>query len=58
MMDKAQLIVMVSHDLGSIQSICNRAIWLDHGRLRFAGGVAETVAAYTASVQPAAGRAA
>lgn len=51
MMDKAQLIVMVSHDLKAIESICNRAIWMDHGRIRFAGSAQEAVAAYTASVQ-------
>src|SRR5262249_19031714 len=50
MMKKAELMVMVSHDLGSVESICNRAIWLDHGRIRHAGPVKETIAAYRASV--------
>src|SRR5262249_50717729 len=43
MVQKAQLMVMVSHDLSAIESICNRAIWMDHGRIRHAGSVAETV---------------
>src|SRR5207248_6476491 len=33
MMKRAQLMVMVSHDLNAIASICNGAVWLDHGRV-------------------------
>lgn len=51
MMKRAQLMVMVSHDLSAIESICNRAVWLDHGRLMHAGPAAETIAAYRASVK-------
>jgi ABC-type polysaccharide/polyol phosphate transport system ATPase subunit len=54
MMKRAQLMVMVSHDLNAIASICSRAVWLDHGRVARAGPVADVVAAYRASVQPAA----
>lgn len=54
MMSKAQLMVVVSHDLNAIESLCNRAVWLDHGRIAHAGPVVETIAAYRASVAPAA----
>jgi ABC-type polysaccharide/polyol phosphate transport system ATPase subunit len=27
-------VVFISHDLGSVQDLCNRAIWLDKGRVR------------------------
>src|SRR5438552_1875063 len=47
MIAKAHLIVMVSHDLETLARFCNRAIWLDHGRIRFAGPTGEVVAAYT-----------
>ena len=30
-------LVFVSHDLSSIQSLCNNAIWLEHGEVRAAG---------------------
>jgi ABC-type polysaccharide/polyol phosphate transport system ATPase subunit len=50
MMARAQLIVVVSHDLTSLCKLCDRAIWMDHGRIRAAGPVAEMVAAYTESV--------
>jgi ABC-type polysaccharide/polyol phosphate transport system ATPase subunit len=58
MMGKARLIVMVSHDLNSIASCCNRGIWLDHGTVRGDGPVNEVIAAYTAAVQGAPAQAA
>src|SRR5216684_8021369 len=33
MMSKAKLIVMVSHDLDTLPRICNRGVWMDHGRM-------------------------
>jgi ABC-type polysaccharide/polyol phosphate transport system ATPase subunit len=51
MMAKAQLIVVVSHDLTALCKLCDRAIWMDHGRIRAEGPVAEMVTAYTDSVR-------
>jgi lipopolysaccharide transport system ATP-binding protein len=48
MIDRSRLLVLVSHDLGAIREICNRAIWLDAGRIRMDGNPDEVVAAYTA----------
>jgi ABC-type polysaccharide/polyol phosphate transport system ATPase subunit len=53
MMARARLIVMVSHDLNSLQEFCGRAIWLDHGRIQRSGPVAEVVAAYSAQTAAA-----
>ena len=50
MMKKAELIVMVSHDLGSLAKLCERGIWMDHGQVRQEGAMADVVAAYMASV--------
>jgi ABC-type polysaccharide/polyol phosphate transport system ATPase subunit len=47
MMDKARLIVMVSHDLESIKRNCNRVAWMDHGKIRRVGQPAEVVQSYT-----------
>src|SRR4029078_7104114 len=33
MMDQAELIVCVSHDLKSLARVCDRGLWLDHGRI-------------------------
>jgi len=49
-MDRAHLLVMVSHDLASLESMCNRVIWLDHGRMVMAGQTKEVIDAYAASV--------
>jgi ABC-type polysaccharide/polyol phosphate transport system ATPase subunit len=33
LIDKANIMIMVSHDHELVRSLCNRVIWLDHGRL-------------------------
>jgi ABC-type polysaccharide/polyol phosphate transport system ATPase subunit len=51
MMAKAHLMVLVTHDLDGIRQMCNRAVWLDHGRIVMIGPCDSVVAAYRASVQ-------
>lgn len=53
MIAKAQIIVVVSHDLDSLVKLCDRGLWLDHGRVLMMGGMKEVIAAYTQSVQGA-----
>ncbi len=50
MMDKARLIVLVSHDLVSIRNLSQRVLWMDHGRIRMEGEPREVVNAYLDSV--------
>lgn len=38
--------LLVSHSMGTILSLCERAAWLDHGVLRMVGPASEVVAAY------------
>jgi ABC-type polysaccharide/polyol phosphate transport system ATPase subunit len=52
MMARAHLMVMVSHDLGSIQTLCDRAIWMDHGSVRMFGKAQDVIGAYMNSVKP------
>ncbi len=40
-------ILLVSHDAELVETICNRAVWLDKGRVRAIGPAAEVVARYT-----------
>ena len=42
MIDKANIMIMVSHDHQLVKSLCNRVIWLDHGKL-VADGLPEDV---------------
>ena len=37
MMERAHLIVMVSHDMIALEELCNRGIWIEHGRVRWWG---------------------
>jgi ABC-type polysaccharide/polyol phosphate transport system ATPase subunit len=50
MMDRAHLMVMVSHDLDAIEKTCTRALWMDHGQMVCSGPCAEVIAAYRAAV--------
>jgi ABC-type polysaccharide/polyol phosphate transport system ATPase subunit len=51
MMAKAHLMVLVTHDLDALPQMCNRAVWMDHGRIVRTGPCSEVVAAYRSSVQ-------
>ena len=50
MMRKSSLMVLVSHDLSSVQEFCTRALWMEHGRVKLDGTPQEVVAAYQASI--------
>ena len=39
-------VVFVSHELGAIGRLCERALWLDHGRVAFDGPTHETLRRY------------
>jgi ABC-type polysaccharide/polyol phosphate transport system ATPase subunit len=51
MMAKAELIVMVSHDLEALRKFCRRGIWMDHGKVRLDGLMDDVIRAYTDSVR-------
>lgn len=44
-------VLVVSHDLDFISSSCNKAIWLEHGRIKFSGTGSETVDRYLSTVK-------
>jgi len=46
LIDQAQIVVMVSHDLASLREFCNRAIWLDHGEIVDDGPADRVITAY------------
>jgi ABC-type polysaccharide/polyol phosphate transport system ATPase subunit len=47
-------ILFVSHAIGDVKSLGDRALWLDHGRQRELGPVDKVASAYLASLQPSA----
>lgn len=48
LINKAKIMIMVSHDPLLIKSLCNRVIWLDHGKLVADGSPDEIVERYLA----------
>jgi ABC-type glutathione transport system ATPase component len=51
MLSRAKILVVVSHDLGTLPTLCETGIWLDHGRVRKIGPMKAVVAAYKEHVQ-------
>ena len=47
---EGQTMLMVSHNMNAVLAICQRAAWLDHGRLRAVGPAEEVVALYRESL--------
>ena len=48
LMDGGTTVLLVSHSIEQIRTICNRVIWLDHGQLKMAGETQIVCDAYEA----------
>ncbi len=51
MIARAELIVMVSHDLLALGKFCRRGLWMDHGKIRLDGPIEDVIRAYKESVR-------
>ena len=51
LMSSARAVIVVSHDLASLALLCDRVMWLDHGKMQMIGPAAEVIAAYTKASQ-------
>jgi teichoic acid transport system ATP-binding protein len=51
LLDQAGTILFVSHSLNSVEDFCDRAIWLDKGKVAAQGEAGEVVEAYRESVK-------
>lgn len=40
-------IIIVSHNMNTLQSFCDRALWIDHGLMKAIGNVNEVIEQYT-----------
>ncbi len=49
-MSNARAVIVVSHDLTSLALLCDRVLWLDHGKMQMIGPTEEVIAAYTQQV--------
>jgi lipopolysaccharide transport system ATP-binding protein len=46
MQQQGVTICYVSHDMGTVQRLCSRAVWLDDGGIQAAGDVSDTISCY------------
>ena len=46
LMSGGTTVLFVSHDLSQIQSMCNRVMWLEHGKVRALGSTEEVCQQY------------
>lgn len=51
MLERAKAVVLVTHDMSFVRKVCNRAIWLDRGTVRFDGNPNDAVAQYHADAK-------
>jgi ABC-type polysaccharide/polyol phosphate transport system ATPase subunit len=47
--DNASIMVCVSHDMDLVRSLCNRVVWMDHGRVKADGPPDEIISQYLAA---------
>jgi ABC-type polysaccharide/polyol phosphate transport system ATPase subunit len=50
LMSSARAVIVVSHDLATLPLLCDRVLWLDHGKAQMLGPAAEVIAAYKQQV--------
>jgi ABC-type polysaccharide/polyol phosphate transport system ATPase subunit len=46
MLSRAKVLVAVSHDMGTLDQVCEKGVWLDRGRVRMAGPMTAVIKAY------------
>jgi ABC-type polysaccharide/polyol phosphate transport system ATPase subunit len=51
MMERARIVVFATHALDLLPKICERTIWLDHGRIVLDGQTADVVGAYLDDIE-------
>jgi lipopolysaccharide transport system ATP-binding protein len=46
LVDSAEILVLVSHDIAAVRNVCTRTIWLSEGRIQMDGPTVDVTAAY------------
>jgi lipopolysaccharide transport system ATP-binding protein len=49
--DKGTTLLLVTHDLYSALNLCDRFVWIDHGRIWFEGDGKDTIGRYESSIK-------
>jgi ABC-type polysaccharide/polyol phosphate transport system ATPase subunit len=50
---RARAVIVVSHDMQAIAQLCDRVIWMEHGRILREGPANEVIEAYAGPSDPA-----
>jgi ABC-type polysaccharide/polyol phosphate transport system ATPase subunit len=50
LMSSARAVIVVSHEMATLSLLCDRVLWLDHGKAKLIGPTEEVIAAYTRQV--------
>ncbi len=50
LMSSARAVIVVSHDMKSLELMCDRVLWLDHGKMQSIGPAKEVIKAYTQQI--------
>jgi ABC-type polysaccharide/polyol phosphate transport system ATPase subunit len=50
---RTKILVLASHQLGTISTLCNKALWLEHGHIKALGSPDDVIKEYLASVEEA-----
>ena len=53
MMEKARILVVVSHNLAVLPRLCKEGLWLEKGRIRAEGPIKDVIAAYVENTERA-----
>lgn len=54
LVDRAKVVVIVSHEMDSLREFCTRGLWVQHGRLVADGPIEDVIEEYLAATTPAA----
>jgi lipopolysaccharide transport system ATP-binding protein len=47
---EGRTVILVSHQMGQIRRLCRTGLWLDRGRVRYAGDVGATISRYESAI--------
>ena len=50
LVQRSNILALASHDLTMVESICNKVVWMEHGKVRQLGKPQEVIAAYRTAV--------
>ena len=47
LVNNSEILVVCTHDINTLRKLCNKAIWLEHGKIRLYGDIDQVINAYS-----------